>query len=115
MVVYVIDDMTDDEISKINWADENALLKIRKKYDQFVWIPMPKENINDMYMCQSEDGTKSCKITVQEVEGEKVAYCTEHESTAMAGRLYGNTYSVYDSKITTQITQREPERENLIP
>ncbi len=107
LVIYLIDDKTEEEIKAINWMNEEELAYLKKTYDQFVWIPIPKENINDMYMCQSEDGTKSCKITVQEVEIEgeqrEVAYCTTHDSTAMAGRLYAkNTGNTYTPTLTTQ-------------
>ena len=35
--------------------DATTLNTLKNTYDQFVWIPIPRANINDMYMCQSED------------------------------------------------------------
>jgi len=88
----------------IDWNDGTEVANAQKTYDQFVWIPIPRENINEMYMCQSEDGTKSCKITVQEVNGEEVAYCTTHSSTLMAGRLYATSYGseTFNAELTSQ-------------
>ena len=103
LVIYLIDDKTDSEIEAIDWTNGTTVANLQKTYDQFVWIPMLKENINDMYMCQSEDGTKSCKITVQTVNGENKAYCTTHSSTAMAGRLYdSSTENNYTPNLSTQ-------------
>ena len=109
LVVYLIEDTTESQIASLTWDNATTLLNLKKTYDQFVWIPMPKENINDMYMCQSEDGTKSCKIGLNS-SGQ--AYCSTHKSTAMAGRLYiKNPYEgessylpevEYDPTITNQ-------------
>ena len=52
-----------------------------------------------MYMCQSEDGTKSCRITVENGK----AKCTTHNSENMAGRLYATgTGEYFDSSLTNQ-------------
>ena len=94
LVIYLIDDKTQEEIDKINWTDETKIATLRKTYDQFVWIPV--DDINEMYMCQLEgtdtDGSgkveydeySSCNIIVEKGE----AYCTTHNSNLMAGRLY---------------------------
>ena len=94
LVVYLIDDKTDAQIKAIDWTNATTVASLQKTYDQFVWIPV--EDINDMYMCQSEDGTKSCNIKVANGE----AYCTTHSSNAMAGRLY--IAGGYNASLTTQ-------------
>jgi len=84
LVTYIIPN--DVDITEENfWTEdenENDYPDVMEEYDQFVWIPV--DNINDMYMCQSEDGTKSCKIVVEHNQ----AICKTHNSTQMAGRLY---------------------------
>jgi len=101
LVIYLIPEGT-----TVDWTNGEAVANAQKTYDQFVWIPIAKENINEMYMCQSEDGTKSCKITLQKVEGKNVAYCTTHSSTLMAGRLYSTKVGEYwDANLTTQTYQ----------
>ena len=106
LVIYYIDDKTDEEIAAIDWTDSTVTENLRKTYDQFVWIPMPRANINKMFMCQSEDGTNSCRITLNNGE----AYCTTHSSNLMAGRLYAdpsmnnNNYygEIFNPNITNQ-------------
>ena len=106
LVIYYIDDMTEEQIAAIDWTDSAVTENLRKTYDQFVWIPIPRANINKMFMCQSEDGTNSCRITVNNGE----AYCSTHSSNLMAGRLYadpsmnnGNLYGeIFNASLTTQ-------------
>ena len=99
LVLYLIDDMTESEIEAIDWTNATTVANLQQTYDQFVWIPV--DDINDMYMCQSEDGTKSCNIKVANGE----AYCTTHSSNQMAGRLYAKaSYAgeTYDASLTNQ-------------
>jgi len=76
LVIYLI-----PEGETVNWSDGAAVATAQQTYDQFVWIPV--DDINDMYMCKSEDGTNSCRITVADGE----AKCTTHNSNQMAGRI----------------------------
>ena len=99
LVIYYIDDMTEEQIAAIDWTDSAVTENLRKTYDQFVWIPIPRANINKMFMCQSEDGTNSCRITVNNGE----AYCSTHSSNLMAGRLYAtDTGENFNASLTTQ-------------
>ena len=98
LVIYLI-----PEGETVDWTDPEEVENAQRTYDQFVWIPVA--DINDMYMCQSEDGTKSCKITVENGK----AKCTTHNSELMAGRLYsvitGNYFNAgeyFNSSLTTQ-------------
>ena len=99
LVIYYIDDKTDAEIAAIDWTDSTVTENLRKTYDQLVWIPMPRANINKMFMCQSEDGTNSCRITVNNGE----AYCTTHSNNLMAGRLYATVIGdIFNASLTSQ-------------
>lgn len=92
LVIYLIPEGT-----TVDWKNAEKVETAQRTYDQFVWIPI--SDINDMYMCQSEDGTKSCNITV--VDGK--AKCTTHNSDNMAGRLYGTGLGeTFDSSLTNQ-------------
>lgn len=92
LVIYLIPDGI-----TVNWADGTSVATAQKTYDQFVWVPVTK--INDMFMCQSENGTKSCKITV----ANGVAKCTTHNLTAIAGRLYSDsTGETFNDTLATQ-------------
>ena len=95
----------------INWTDltftkNETTINLTEEYDQFVWIPIPKENIDNMFMCQSEGTdniTKSCEIELKEVNGVKKAHCKTHDSYNMAGRLYANEmFEHFDENLTTQ-------------
>lgn len=107
LVIYYINDKTEAEIAAIDWTDSTVTENLRKTYDQFVWIPIPRANINKMFMCQSEDGTNSCRITL---DASGKAYCSTHSSNLMAGRLYadpsmnnGNLYGeIFNASLTTQ-------------
>ena len=100
------------EASAINWDNGAEVATAQTTYDQFVWIPISHEQINNMYICQAKTGSNgNCNIEV--VNGE--AKCTVHNSTQMAGRIYataiGETFEqgyteVYD---TTGEGLREPD------
>lgn len=103
LVIYLIPEGT-----TVNWTNPEEVENAQRTYDQFVWIPVA--DINDMYMCQSEDGTKSCRITVENGK----AKCSTHNSEQMAGRLYATTYGEnFDVSLTTQnyIANRDDLRE----
>ena len=82
LVIYLINDKTEEEIKAINWNDEATLENLKKTYDQFVWIPV--QNVNKMFMCQSKAADDECNLTLVN----DVPTCTVHHSTQMAGRLY---------------------------
>ena len=76
------------EASAINWDNGAEVATAQTTYDQFVWIPISHEQINNMYICQAKTGSNgNCNIEV--VNGE--AKCTVHNSTQMAGRLYATS------------------------
>ena len=107
LVIYLI-----PEGETVDWTNPNEVATAQTTYDQFVWIPISHEQINNMYICQAKTGSNgNCNIEV--VNGE--AKCTTHNSTLMAGRLYATTYGeefeqgyteVYD---TTGEGLREPD------
>ena len=102
LVIYLINDKTDEEISAINWEDETTVETLKQTYDQFVWIPITHEQINNMFICQAKTGSNgSCNITVEN----GVAKCTVHNSNQMAGRLYATRTEVY----TANTGLREPD------
>ena len=97
LVIYLIDDKTEDEIEKIDWNDETTLKHLKETYDQFVWVPVT--NVNKMFMCQSKAENDECNIEL--VNGTPT--CTIHSnSTNMAGRLYTDTNWDFTPKLTTQ-------------
>ena len=80
LVIYLI-----PEGETVDWEDPTSVANAQKTYDQFVWIPISHEQINNMYICQAKTGSNgNCNITV--VNGQ--AKCTTHNSNLMAGRLY---------------------------
>ena len=80
LVIYLIPDG-----ETVDWEDPTSVANAQKTYDQFVWIPISHEQINNMYICQAKtDSNGNCNIEV--VNGE--AKCTTHNSILMAGRLY---------------------------
>ena len=96
----------------VDWENPSEVANAQKAYDQFVWIPISHEQINNMYICQAKTGSNgNCNITVENGQ----AKCTTHNSNLMAGRLYA-TYTgekfeqgyteVYD---TTGEGLREPD------
>lgn len=96
LVIYRIpstgtDALTDEQIASINWTTLKTAsnVDLTTTYDQFVWIPIPRANINDMFMCQGKTSSTICDIHIDENTG--LPYCANHSNnTNMAGRLYGN-------------------------
>ena len=110
LVIYLINDKTEEEIKKLTWTG-TELENLKKTYDQFVWIPISHEQINNMFICQAKTGNNgNCNITVEN----GTAKCTVHNSTQMAGRLYttiaGENYKkAYTEVYTANTGLREPD------
>ncbi len=110
LVIYLINDKTDEKIKNLTWTG-TELENLKKTYDQFVWIPISHEQINNMFICQAKTGNNgNCNITVEN----GVAKCTVHNSTQMAGRLYatsiGENYkTAYKETYTANTGLREPD------
>ena len=106
LVIYLIPDG-----ETVDWEDPTSVANAQKTYDQFVWIPISHEQINNMYICQAKTGSNgNCNITVENGE----AKCTVHNSTQMAGRLYATETGEYFEQgymeVYTQYTGiREPD------
>ena len=110
LVIYLINDKTEEEIKNLTWTG-TELENLKKTYDQFVWIPISHEQINNMFICQAKTGNNgNCNITVEN----GVAKCTVHNSTQMAGRLYAtdrleNYKKDYTEVYTANTGLREPD------
>ena len=110
LVIYLINDKTDEEIKNLTWTG-TELENLKKTYDQFVWIPISHEQINNMFICQAKTTSNgNCNITVEN----ETAKCTVHNSTKMAGRLYatstGEKYNNPKKEVYTANTGlREPD------
>ena len=110
LVIYLINDKTEEEIKKLTWTG-TELENLKKTYDQFVWIPISHEQINNMFICQAKTTSNgSCNIVAEN----GVAKCTVHNSTQMAGRLYasntGENYKkAYTEVYTANSGLREPD------
>ena len=110
LVIYLINDKTEEEIKKLTWTG-TELENLKKTYDQFVWIPISHEQINNMFICQAKTTSNgNCNITVEN----GVAKCTVHNSTQMAGRLYAtsaaeNYKKAYTEVYTANTGLREPD------
>ena len=111
LVIYLINDKTEEEIKNLTWTG-TELENLKKTYDQFVWIPISHEQINNMFICQAKKGSNgNCNITVENGK----AKCTTHNSTQMAGRLYatstGEAYykNAYTEVYTANSGLREPD------
>ena len=110
LVIYLIQDKTEEEIKNLTWTG-TELENLKKTYDQFVWIPITHEQINNMFICQAKTGSNgNCNIAVEN----GVAKCTVHNSTQMAGRLYatseGENYkTAYKETYTANTGLREPD------
>jgi len=129
LVIYLIDDKTEEEIEAINWNDGTTVANLQQTYDQFVWIPIKNttdanaQDINDMYICQGKGAENgACTITVQngvatctnENHSAIVEGTTTNKNTLMAGRLYataqGETFEQGYTEIYTEGTGlREPD------
>jgi len=108
LVIYLINDKTEEEIKKLTWTG-TELENLKKTYDQFVWIPISHEQINNMFICQEKTTSNgSCNIVAEN----GVAKCTVHNSTQMAGRLYaGNSGENYKKAYTEVYTANSGLRE----
>ena len=110
LVIYLIQDKTEEEIKNLTWTG-TELENLKKTYDQFVWIPISHEQINNMFICQAKTGSNgNCNITAEN----GTAKCTTHNSTQMAGRLYatstGENYkTAYKETYTANTGLREPD------
>ena len=110
LVIYLINDKTDEEIKNLTWTG-TELENLKKTYDQFVWIPISHEQINNMFICQEKTTSNgSCNIVAEN----GVAKCTVHNSTQMAGRLYatstGESYNNPKKEVyTANSGLREPD------
>ena len=106
LVIYLIPDG-----ETVDWTNPTEVANAQTTYDQFVWIPISHEQINNMYICQAKTGDNgNCNIEV--VNGE--AKCTTHNSTLMAGRLYATDYGEifeqgYTEVYTPNTGLREPD------
>ena len=106
LVIYLIPDG-----ETVDWANGAEVATAQTTYDQFVWIPISHEQINNMYICQAKTGENgNCNIEV--VNGE--AKCTVHNSSQMAGRLYatdsGESFEkAYTEVYTPNTGRREPD------
>ena len=106
LVIYLIPDG-----ETVDWTNPTEVANAQKTYDQFVWIPISHEQINNMYICQAKTGSNgNCNITVENGE----AKCTIHNSTQMAGRLYaiagGEKFEqAYTEVYTPNTGLREPD------
>ena len=110
LVIYLINDKTEEEIKKLTWTG-TELENLKKTYDQFVWIPISHEQINNMFIYQAKPTRNgSCNIVAENGK----AKCTTHNSTQMAGRLYasntGENYKkAYTEVYTANSGLREPD------
>ncbi len=106
LVIYLIPDG-----ETVDWEDPTEVANAQKTYDQFVWIPISHEQINNMYICQAKTGSNgNCNITVENGK----AKCIIHNSTLMAGRLYAtstgeNFEKAYTEVYTPNTGLREPD------
>ena len=99
LVIYLINDKTEEEIKKLTWTG-TELENLKKTYDQFVWIPISHEQINNMFICQAKTTSNgSCNIVAEN----GTAKCTVHNSTQMAGRLYAVDYGENYKKAYTEV------------
>ena len=107
LVIYFIPEtgegaMTDEQIAAIDWTDSTVTENLRKNYDQFVWIPIPRAKINKMFMCQGKTADTECDIAL---DGNGNPYCKNHSTnnTKMAGRLYAPANGeTFNASLTTQ-------------
>ena len=104
LVIYLI---PEEELKDVKWDGTE-----KTKYDQFVWIPISHEQINNMFICQAKTTSNgSCNIVAEN----GTAKCTTHNSTQMAGRLYAtsigeNHYKkAYTEVYTANSGLREPD------
>ena len=103
LVIYLINDKTEEDIAKIDWNDEATLKHLKETYDQFVWVPVT--DVNKMFMCQAKTESDSgCDLKIEENE----VICQTHKtadatkSKKMAGRLYVDSNWDFNPNLTTQ-------------
>ena len=103
LVIYLI---PEGDLKNVKWDGTE-----KTKYDQFVWIPISHEQINNMFICQAKTTSNgSCNIVAEN----GTAKCTTHNSIQMAGRLYasntGESYNNPKKEVYTANTGlREPD------
>ena len=103
LVIYLI---PEEKLKDVKWDGTE-----KTKYDQFVWIPISHEQINNMFICQAKTTSNgSCNIVAENGK----AKCKTHNSTQMAGRLYatsdGENYKkAYTEVYTANSGLREPD------
>ena len=92
LVIYLI---PEEELKDVKWDGTE-----KTKYDQFVWIPISHEQINNMFICQKKTTSNgSCNIVAEN----GTAKCTTHNSTQMAGRLYATSVAENYKKAYTEV------------
>ena len=92
LVIYLI---PEEELKDVKWDGTE-----KTKYDQFVWIPISHEQINNMFICQAKTTSNgSCNIVAEN----GTAKCTTHNSTQMAGRLYATSVAENYKKAYTEV------------
>ena len=92
LVIYLI---PEEELKDVKWDGTE-----KTKYDQFVWIPISHEQINNMFICQKKTTSNgSCNIVAEN----GTAKCTTHNSTQMAGRLYATSEGENYKKTYTEV------------
>ena len=103
LVIYLI---PEEKLKDVKWDGTE-----KTKYDQFVWIPISHEQINNMFICQEKtESNGNCNIVAENGK----AKCTTHNSKDMAGRLYatstGESYNNPKKEVYTANTGlREPD------
>ena len=103
LVIYLI---PEGDLKNVKWDGTE-----KTKYDQFVWIPITHEQINNMFICQAKTTSNgNCNITAEN----GTAKCTTHNSKQMAGRLYAtstekNYKKAYTEVYTANTGLREPD------
>ena len=103
LVIYLI---PEEKLKDVKWDGTE-----KTKYDQFVWIPISHEQINNMFICQEKtESNGNCNIVAENGK----AKCTTHNSKDMAGRLYatstGESYNNPKKEVyTANSGLREPD------
>jgi len=106
---HIDDGLVIYQVSKnepIDWTNETV--NMQQTYDQFVWVPIDRTQINDMYICQAKtENNGECVLKLDEVNDE--IYCDTHDtidaekSKLMAGNLYT------DGAMTSKVTHYTPD------
>ena len=112
LVIYLIPEGT-----TVDWTNPTEVAIAQTTYDQFVWIPISHEQINNMYICQAKT-TLNGNCNIQVINGE--AECQTHKGVdaekakLMAGRLYATDWGEkfeqeYTDVYTPDTGLREPD------